>query len=172
MNKKEVAGAPAKTEKQAFDYSKYEVNIQDFKTGNIEYKGVIFTKPEEYVELLAKDSGKSEEDVLSAIVQGYQALQMTRTAQAMVNSKTAELNDGDTIHVTTLYGNKRSKWGQLAPFVKIAKDALVGKYGAKYDLCPIDGMTEEEWEAKFTDESIREAATKVKAHMEQNTLDI
>lgn len=158
--KKETNETPAITNTTCgLKFTDWEHVKREFKTGGITYQGIIFTDMNEYVSILAAKTGKSETEVLKGICMGYQALQMTRVAQAIVNSDKEDLEEGDVIMVSTLYGSKKSKWGALSPFIPAAKAAIV----SKYDLDHFKSME---------DEDILKVARQVKTIQEANTLDI
>jgi hypothetical protein len=126
---------------------------REFKTGDVTYKGRIFTDSKEYVNMLAVEHGKTQKEVMNALVEGYQALQMTRVAQGW--AKNGKLTNNSVVEVTALYGTRVSKWGDVAKYVEQAKE-VIKKAISSGKLV----------EADLNDEKIKEVAAKIKIKME------
>lgn len=132
-----------------------KITKREFNTGGVKYIGIIYNDSAEYIAKLALLHDKSEEVVLGSLVEGYQALQMTRIAQGLAKG-TAGLSEGQEVEVTALYGQRSSKWGDLAKYIDLAKTAI-SQAVSTGRLSREEG--DEEWK-------IRNVAGKIKVKME------
>jgi hypothetical protein len=126
---------------------------REFKTGDVTYKGRIYTDAKEYINMLAGEHGKSQKEVMNALIEGYQALQMTRVAQGL--AKGGKLTNNSVVAVTALYGTRVSKWGDVAKYVEQAKEVIKNAISSGKLV-----------EADLNDDKIKEVAAKIKIKME------
>lgn len=104
--------------------------VKKCECDGIVYDGVIYTDHKEYAKHLAEIHGKTQVEVLDAIVQGYQALgQLARTAQSL--AKKGDLKPGMRVEVTALYGIRGSQGeptkADIALATQLLKEAGVEK---------------------------------------------